>query len=395
MAVIFFDIDNFKVINDSLGHDVGDQLLVHVAERLSSLMRGGDTVARLGGDEFCLLCENVPNEERARAIGRRIEGAFQTPVVIATREIYVTGSIGVACTDDPMASPREILGDADAAMYKAKDNGRNRMELFDRSMRVAAEKRLEMEMGIRKALELNQFVLDFQPIIDLKSKRIVSLEALVRWNHPQLGLLPPSAFVQLAEQSGLIVSLGRWVLDEAFREAARWFDQGGPRDVKVSVNVSPRQLEEGDLISDVEQALLHAGLPARNAILELTESTLMQLSHGAVDQLAKLKKLGVKVALDDFGTGYSSLSYLQQFPVDIVKVDRSFVQNIGGSPERLAFARAIVAFSATLNMETVAEGIELQDQMDCLMEMDCPLGQGFLFAEPMGGDGVLNLLQTV
>jgi diguanylate cyclase (GGDEF)-like protein len=392
LAVIFFDVDNFKVINDSLGHDVGDQLLVQVAARLSSLMRGGDTVARLGGDEFCLLCEDVPDEDRARVIGRRIETALQAPFLIAGREIYVTGSTGVTCTDDPLASPRAILGDADAAMYKAKDNGRNRMELFDNSMRVAAEERLEMELGIRKALDENQFVLDFQPIIDLKTKTCVSLEALVRWRHPVLGLLPPSAFVQLAEESGLIVRLGRWVLEKAFSEAARWLEMGGPPDVKVNVNVSPRQLEEGDLISDVKRALLYSGLPARNAVLELTESTLMQLSQPAVDQLSRLKELGVKVALDDFGTGYSSLSYLQQFPVDIVKVDRSFVQGIGASPESLAFARAIVAFTSTLDMETVAEGIELQDQMDCLMDMDCPLGQGFLFSEPVTTDAALALL---
>jgi len=393
LAVIFFDVDNFKVINDSLGHDVGDQLLTLVAGRLSSLMRGGDTVSRLGGDEFCLLCENVQDEERARGIGSRIEKALQAPFQIAGREIYVTGSIGVAYTDDPSASSKAILGDADSAMYKAKDNGRNRLELFTDSMRVETEKRLEMELGIRRALEEKEFVLDFQPIFDLKTQRVVSLEALVRWNHPVLGLLQPSAFVQLAEESGLIVKLGRWVLEEAFSEAAKWLEQGGPRDTKVSVNVSPRQLEEGDLIRDVEQALLRAGLPARNVILELTESTLMQLSSGAVDQMSRLKALGVKVALDDFGTGYSSLSYLQQFPVDIVKVDRSFVQNIGGSPESLAFARAIVAFTATLNMETVAEGIEVQDQMDCLMDMDCPLGQGFLFSKPMGTDRVLKLLQ--
>ena len=394
LAVLFFDVDNFKLVNDGLGHDVGDDLLTAIADRLRNVMRSEDTVSRLGGDEFCLLCEDVRDQAVAREIAKRVEDTFTEPFALVGRQVFVTASVGLAWTDDSTTEPKELVSDADAAMYKAKERGRNRVELFDQSFRDEVTERLEMENGLRCALEADEFILDFQPIMDLKANRIVSVEALVRWEHPQRGLLQPGAFVPLAEETGLIIPLGRWVLNKAFAEAANWLKSTGEKDMQVCVNVSPRQLEESDFVSDAERALLRAGLPPQNVILELTESTLMRLSSTASAKLDSLKQLGVKVALDDFGTGYSSLSYLQQFPVDIVKVDRSFVQEIGESPERLAFARAIVTFSATLQMQTIAEGIEFADQVDCLNDMDCPLGQGFLFAHPMSATDVLGALRT-
>jgi diguanylate cyclase (GGDEF)-like protein len=394
LCVLFFDVDNFKLVNDGLGHDVGDELLVAIADRLRKVMRSEDTVARIGGDEFCLLCEDVRDQALAREIANRVEGAFATPFTLTGRPVFATASVGLAWAEDSSIPSKELVSDADAAMYKAKERGRNRVELFDQSFRDEVTERLEMENGLRRALEEDEFLLDFQPIMDLKADRIVSVEALVRWQHPERGLLQPASFVSIAEETGLIIPLGRWVLNKAFSEAARWLAATGESEMQVCVNVSPRQLEESDFVSDTERALLKAGLPPRNVILELTESTLMRLSSTASAKLDSLKSLGIKVALDDFGTGYSSLSYLQQFPVDIVKVDRSFVQEIGESPERLAFARAIVTFSSTLQMQTIAEGIEFADQVDCLNDMNCPLGQGFLFSHPMSAADVLGALQT-
>ena len=393
LAIIFLDLDNFKVVNDTLGHDVGDELLVAVSERLKTLMRSEDTVARSGGDEFCLLCEDVPGPDLAKTISGRVEAAFSEPFVVGGREVYVTASVGVVQVDDPSMPTGNLISDADAAMYKAKELGRNRTELFQPSFHEELVERMELEHGLRRTLQEGGFLLDFQPIMDLRTHRIACLEALVRWQHPERGLLQPTAFVDLAEETGLIVPLGEWVIDQAFAQAAVWLADSGAPDVQISVNVSPRQIEDGGFVNLVESALLRSELPPRNVILELTESTLMQLSPKSSNKLQSLKELGIKVALDDFGTGYSSLSYLQEFPVDIVKVDRSFVRDIGDSPERLAFARAIVTFSSTLNMQTIAEGIEEAGQVTCLQDMDCPLGQGFLLARPMSGDEVLSLLR--
>ena len=393
LAIIFLDLDNFKVVNDTLGHDVGDELLLAVTERLKALMRSEDTVARSGGDEFCLLCEDVPGPDLAKTISGRVEGAFAEPFTVGGREVFVTASVGVVQVNDPSLPTGSLISDADAAMYKAKERGRNRTELFQPSFHEELVERMELEHGLRRALQEGGFILDFQPIMDLRTHRIACLEALVRWEHPERGLLPPTAFVELAEETGLIVQLGEWVINQALTQAVGWLRESEGSDIQISVNVSPRQIEDDSFVTVVESALLRSGLPPKNLILELTESTLMQLSPKSSDKLQSLKELGIKVALDDFGTGYSSLSYLQEFPVDIVKVDRSFVRDIGDSPERLAFARAIVTFSSTLNMQTIAEGIEEAGQVTCLQDMDCPLGQGFLLARPMSSDEVLSLLR--
>ncbi|MCA1702616.1 MAG: EAL domain-containing protein [Actinobacteria bacterium] len=395
LAVLFLDLDNFKLINDSFGHDAGDELLQQVARRLQSMMRDGDTVARMGGDEFTILCDDLGGLEQVAEISRRIEEVLASPYVVADRECYVGASLGIALPSKGADSPELLLRNADAAMYKAKRNGRGRSEIFDASMHAEVVERLELERTLRGALAKHEFRLVFQPIIDFDDGRPSSFEALVRWDHPDRGILDPESFIPLAEETGVIVPLGRWVLNEACRHAMRWRDASDHlTTLGISVNVSPKQIADSDLLGEVASALDRSGLDPKLLTLELTESTLMQLDESATEKLVSVKRMGVQVALDDFGVGYSSLSYLQRFPIDVVKVDRSFIQQIGDSREKWAFARAIVALTQSLELRTVAEGVELLEQADELRDMRCAFGQGFLFSRPMSGTEALRFVRS-
>jgi diguanylate cyclase (GGDEF)-like protein len=394
VAVLFLDLDNFKLINDSLGHDAGDAVLKQVGLRLGDMMREGDTVARLGGDEFTILCDELTSLDQVAELAQRIGPALAEPFEVNGRDVYVDASIGIALPGNGHDQPQDLLRNADAAMYKAKRNGRGRCEVFDSSMHAEMMERLEMERGLREALARSEFRLVFQPIVDFDDGRPSSFEALARWDHPEKGILDPETFIPLAEETGVIVPLGRWVLMEACLHAVGWNESGtGLERLGVSVNVSPRQIEDGDLLLDVRDALENSGLEPKLLTLELTESTLMHLKESAARKLRQVKELGVQVALDDFGTGYSSLSYLQRFPIDVVKVDRSFIQEIGDSHEKWAFARAIVALTRSLELRTVAEGVEFLEQAKELREMDCAFGQGFLFSRPMSGTEALTFVK--
>ncbi|HZF68749.1 MAG TPA: EAL domain-containing protein [Gemmatirosa sp.] len=387
VAVLFLDLDDFKAVNDSLGHDAGDRLLGQVAARLRLATRGCDTVARLGGDEFAILLEDAHGADEATAVADRIAAALCRPVAIVGREVSVGGSIGIAL-DEPAITADALLRNADIAMYAAKSAGHAagtvQHRLFDASLLDAVVSRVELERDLARALAREEFHLLYQPIVDLATGRVVSAEALVRWQHPERGLVSPAHFVPVAEGSGHVVALGRWVLEAACREAASWpaVPDGGEVP-SVSVNLSGRQLEEASLVADVRDVLAATGLAPARLTLEITESVIMHDTERTLEQLHALKALGVRLAIDDFGTGYSSLSYLQRFPVDVLKIDKSFVDGVARGGHDAALARTIVALGEMLALRTVAEGIEHEAQRAQLAALGCALGQGYLFARPL------------
>jgi diguanylate cyclase (GGDEF)-like protein/PAS domain S-box-containing protein len=386
VAVLFMDLDDFKTINDSLGHVAGDLVLRAVSERLRAALRPEDTVARLGGDEFAVLLEHA-DPEVARAVADRLLEALDAPFEIGGRQVRIGASIGAAFAADG-GNADALLRNADVAMYTAKGRGKGRIELFEAAMHAAAVTRLELRADLEHALDRHQLRLRYQPVFDLPSGRLDSFEALLRWRHPSRGELQPGDFVPLAEETGLIVPIGRWVLDEACRQAQAWRETGHP-DLSVSLNVAPRQLQEAELIRWVGDALARSGLPPEHLMLELTETGIM-LDEGGL--LAQLRALGVRLALDDFGTGYSSLSYLARFPIDVLKIDRSFVARLGREDEDTALVRSVVQLAATMNLRTVAEGIERPEQLERVKELGCDFGQGYFFAEPMHAIGATALV---
>ena len=392
LAVLFLDLDNFKTVNDSLGHTAGDQLLVAVTERLAGCLRQGDTAARLGGDEFAVLLEDIAGTEDAVDVAERVLAALRRPVQIAGKDMFVSTSIGIA-VDAPGARVDQLLRNADLAMYTAKRLGKNRYELFAPEMHAAAVERLEVEADLRRALERRELFLEYQPIVALETGEGEGGEALVRWRHPVRGVLSPLVFVEFAEESGLIDDIGRWVLDEACAQTRRWHVDH-PRDhpLGVSVNVSPRQLRNPGLIGDVAAVIDRTGLDPRLLTLEITEGAMMHDTEVALDHLQALKALGVRLAVDDFGTGYSSLSYLQRFPIDVLKVDRSFVQRLELGPEESALGRAIVRLAHTLRMTAVAEGVENARQLEVLRKLGCQLAQGFHLCRPQPATAIDALL---
>ena len=381
-AVLFVDLDNFKTVNDSLGHTVGDQLLVAVTARLQGCLRLADTAARMGGDEFAVLLEDLESKDSAMTIAERIITALRRPFGIVGKEVFIGASIGVAF-DSPGAKTDQLLRNADLAMYTAKVRGRGRCQVFEPAMHTAAVERLEVEADLRRACERDEFVVHYQPIVDVRSGWIGGVEALVRWEHPTRGLLPPASFIPLAEETGLIIEIGRKVLAKACAQVRQWQTELNtvPR-LSVSVNLSPRQLTDPNLLADVARSLEVSGLAPENLTLEITESAMMHDTELAVARLKELKALGVSLAVDDFGTGYSSLSYLQRFPIDILKIDRSFVVGIDGDAEQSALARAIVRLAQTLQLNAVAEGVETESQLDRLRELGCKYAQGFFLALP-------------
>ena len=383
VAVLFIDLDNFKGINDTLGHGAGDRLLVDVAGRLLAATRGSDTVARLGGDEFAILLDRVHALDDAVIVAQRALAALLSPITLGGKSVHVGISIGIACGRGG-ESTDELLRNADVAMYRAKSRGRGRYEVFAPEMHAALLDRVELEEALRDALDAGELSLAFQPIVDLESRVVRGFEALVRWHHPLRGPVAPSTFIPLAEDSGTIHRIGRWVLRQACEEAVRWQALGpGGRPVYVSVNVSGSQLDDPSLVVDVAAAIAASGLPPACLTLEITEGVIMRDSAASLERLSELKALGVCVAIDDFGTGYSSLAYLQRFPVDVLKIDKAFVDSIARGGNDAALARTIITLGETLGLRTVAEGIEEQEQHEELRLLGCQLGQGYLYARPL------------
>jgi diguanylate cyclase (GGDEF)-like protein len=393
LAVLFLDLDRFKVINDTLGHTVGDQLLVEVSNRLGGSLRPGDTVARLGGDEFGLLLEDVADAETAEVVALRIEAELAKPLHFEGREVFITASIGIALSSARLGMPEEILRDADLAMYHAKAKGKACHEIFDGSMSASALDRMDLEMDLRSAISRHEFRLHYQPILRLDTGRITEVEALIRWQHAKRGLLQPDSFIGLTEETGLIVPIGQWVLTEACRQARVWqleFPSTPP--LVMSVNLSAKQFQNPSLVQEVTQALTESGLDAASLKLEITESVVMQDAPATLAKLKELKELGIRLAIDDFGTGYSSLGYLKSFPVDTLKIDRSFVKGLSKDGNDSAIVRAVVTVAKSLNMDVTAEGVETDEQRIELKALGCDRGQGFLFARPADAEHVTPLL---
>src|SRR4051794_1655151 len=394
IAVLFVDLDNFKVVNDSLGHGAGDRLLTIVAERMRRVVRPGDTIARFGGDEFAVIIGGAGGEETARGVAERLAGALRAPVELDGRQRFVTASFGVRSVPAGLADPESLLRDADAAMYRAKELGKARCEVFDESMRDQAVERLDLEGGLRHALERGELRVLYQPQVELATGRIVGAEALLRWQHPERGLVVPPLFIPIAEQTGLIVPIGAWVLEEACRQATTWPATSG-RELAISVNVSARQLAEEDFEQVVERVLSVTGLEPRLLCLEITESAVMADPAAATAALERLKRLGVRLAIDDFGVGYSSLSQLKTLlPVDTIKVDKSFVDGVPGDGEDQAIVDAVLRLAEGLGLAAVAEGVETIEQVDALLGMGCRLSQGFHFARPQTPADLERLLEV-
>ena len=385
VAVLFIDLDHFKVINDSLGHALGDELVETMAERLRTTLRPGSTVARFGGDEFVVLCEDLADDDAALAVARRLLAAVAEPVALSTQEVFVTASIGVAIAA-PDATPDTLLRDADAAMYRAKNTGRARAVLFERDLQDTVAAAFRTGTDLHRALERDELVVHYQPIANLRSGRVVGFEALLRWNHPERGLVAPSEFIPLAEETGLIVPIGAWMLEAALRQLGHWQDvrdaNGRRGKLAMNVNVSPRQLADPILPRTVARVLRETGVDPDSVCLELTENALMQ-EQSAGDALAALRRLGVHISIDDFGTGYSSLAYLKQFPVTALKIDRTFIAGLGADVEDTSIVEAIVTLAHALGLIAVAEGLETPAQLEALRMIGCDYAQGFLLGRPL------------
>jgi len=392
MAALYVDIDGFKHVNDSLGHAAGDELLRVVAARLSGVIREADTVGRIGGDEFVVLLENSTLDASPELVAERICEVLAQPVDLAGTEghgLSVSSSIGIALGQRDSAD--ELLRDADFALYEAKDAGKNRWVVFESRMQTAAQDRLGLEMDLKEALDADQFFLLYQPTFNLQTEEMTGIEALIRWRHPTRGIIQPDAFIPLAEATGLIVPIGRWVLRTACQQAATWHRHGRP--LGMAVNLSGRQLDDDRFVNDVAEALEFTSLDPGSLTLEITETTLMRDADAAAQRLRELKALGVRIAIDDFGTGYSSLAYLRQFPVDALKIDRSFISGIAASRESKALIHTLVQLGKILGLETLGEGIEDQPQLRQLQQEHCDSGQGFLFSRPLQPEAIDDLLQ--
>lgn len=393
-AMLFLDLDNFKAVNDSLGHDVGDKLLVSVAERLWGCMRPEDTVARFGGDEFTILLEGLTDVDGARGAAERLMECLQTLFEVADQEIFLTTSIGIALSVSGRESPTDLMRNADVALYRAKEKGRAGYEIFDATMDVGAREQLKLAADLRQALEGEQLVLHYQPKVELATGTVVGVEALLRWEHPERGLVSPAEFVPIAEETGLIWPIGRWVLREACRQLKEWQRQRlSDHPLTVSVNLSARQFQHPDLISEVGEALEETGLEPDCLVLEITESMIMGGTEHNISMLKRLKDLGVKISIDDFGTGYSSLAYLKRFPVDELKIDRSFVGGLDDNPEDATIVEVVIGLASVLGLQVVAEGVETFGQADRLQNLRCAQGQGYYFARPLPVSQLEELLE--
>jgi diguanylate cyclase (GGDEF)-like protein/PAS domain S-box-containing protein len=385
-AVLFVDLDGFKTINDNLGHDVGDQVLIEVSRRLKTHIRPSDTAARLGGDEFVILCPDVQTEENIRTISARLARALAAPIVLDRMEAAVTASIGVSLDIGAQQTAEDLIRDADAAMYSAKARGKNRYDLFDTSLRQEADNRVAVESILRRGLREDRFRLHFQPIIDVGTGGLLGVESLLRLDDPDEGLLAPGRFIQVAEETGLIVPIGTWVLGEACRELVRWRRTGAASPtLHIAVNLSARQVARADLAETIRRTLDEAGLEPPALVLELTESMLMDADKMTLGQLAELRDLGIRVGIDDFGTGYSSLSYLKRLPVDFIKVDRSFIAGLVEDRSDREIVTAVVRLGRALGLTVIAEGVEDAAQLAALRGLGCDQAQGYLLGRPQPG----------
>lgn len=391
LAVLFLDGDRFKHINDSLGHAIGDRLLQSVARRLLACVRSSDTVSRQGGDEFVILLSEVTHAQDAAVSADKILLALSTPHRIDQHDVHLTASIGIVTYPDDGTDAETLVKNADFAMYHAKNNGRNNYQFFKPDMNVRAVERQSLENGLRDAMERREFVLHYQPKMNLETVAIIGVEALIRWHHPQRGLVPPAQFIPIAEECGFIVPIGRWVLREACHQARAWQD-AGLRPMRIAVNVSAVELRANDFVAGVQDILTESGLDPRYLELELTETFLLQDSKATAAVLHALKGMGVQIALDDFGTGYSSLSYLKRFPIDTLKIDRSFVRDLTTDADDASIVSAVISMGKSLHMGVVAEGVETREQLAFLQEQSCPEGQGYYFSRPVVAEEFTQLL---
>ena len=392
-AVLFLDIDRFKIINDSLGHIIGDKLLVGIAERLKSCVRPSDVIARLGGDEFTILL-TIKEELDAIQVAERLQQKLAKPFKLDNYEVFTSASIGIIISDDVRRKPEDYLRDADTAMYRAKETGKARYEIFDSKMHLRNINLLKVETDMRRAIERGEFRAHYQPIIALDTGEILEFESLIRWEHPERGMIPPNDFIGIAEETGLIIPIGRWILEESCRQLKEWQNLNTPHQLSVSVNLSAKQLMHPSLISQVKEVLQKTGLDSQFLKLEVTETTVMEHSETALKVLSQLRELGVRLSTDDFGTGFSSLSYLHRFPFDRLKIDRSFINKMDQDTKSGEIVRTILMLAQNLNIETVAEGIETQQQLSQLQELGCNFGQGFLFSKPVAAPEAENLIKN-
>ncbi|MEJ7618268.1 MAG: EAL domain-containing protein [Pyrinomonadaceae bacterium] len=393
-AVMFLDLDRFKYINDSLGHLVGDQLLIEIARRLVPCLRHGDTVARLGGDEFTVLLDGLHEIGEADKIAQRIRTALAQPFHLSGHEVFTSASIGIAQSSAGYVSAEDLMRDADTAMYQAKRLGKARHETFDPAMHDLATETLALENDLRRALERDEFLLHYQPVVSLDDERIIGFEALVRWRHPQRGLIPPQKFIPLAEETGLILPIGQWVLESACGQARVWQDQFPEIPLFVSVNVSGKQLAEPSFVTHVKEALRKQQLDSSKLQLEITESAVMGNREAVLDILKQLQEIGIELSMDDFGTGYSSLSYLHYLPASTLKIDRSFVNRMGGAEKDAAIVRTIITLARNLGMAVIAEGVETGAQASLLKAMSCEFAQGYFFSRPVDAQAATAALLT-
>lgn len=380
MAVLFLDLDRFKDVNDSFGHDVGDLLLIEAAKRLKSCVKPGDMVGRLGGDEFTVLISNLTEREEAAAVAEQIMQVMQQPFHLNGQAFNISSSIGISLFPQDGDNAEDLLKRADTALYTVKSRGRNGFDFFDPSMEAKSLERILMENELRKAIEQEHFQIYYQPKMDIKTGTLTGMEALVRWVHPELGIIPPNRFIPIAEESGMIIPLGEWILKESCRQNKRWHDQG--YELKVSVNLSVRQIYQKDLLDMIKETLEETQLEPEWLELEITESIFVKMDEATV-VLQQIREIGIHISIDDFGTGYSSFSYIKSLPVDTIKIDASFIRDVHHNQESQAIVKAIVTIADSLNMKVVAEGIELNDQVAALQENGCGHGQGYLFSRPL------------
>ncbi|MBD0373279.1 MAG: EAL domain-containing protein [Pyrinomonadaceae bacterium] len=393
-AVLFLDLDRFKVINDSLGHMVGDQLLIGIARRLETCLRPGDTVARLGGDEFTILLEDIEDICEAISVAERVEKELSSPFNLGGHEVFTSVSIGIASSEIGYERPDDILRDADTAMYRAKSLGKARHEVFDRTMHAHAMNLLKLETDLRRAIEREEFVLFYQPIISLETLSLTGFEALIRWQHPEYGFISPAEFIPVAEENGLILPIGQWVLREACRQMREWQElTNGDSTLSMSVNLSAKQFMQPNLMRQVKEVLEETGLQPHSLQLEITESVVMENIETVTDMLSQLREFGVKSSIDDFGTGYSSLSYLHRFPSTTLKIDRSFVSRMNDHSENAEIVRTIIMLARNLGMKVIAEGIETKAQLEQLRAMKCDEGQGYYFSKALPSKEASRLLE--